>query len=179
MRAINAAAYCSHCTRHSLVPRSSSLFASLHHLSTSKDEMKADFSFVSSFAFQSISNLGLPQKTIKRAALSSDPSLFDSLLNLAHAPANPSFSITPPTRFSQEHDDSLCSPASTSLLGTEIDIGGPLGIFDVTPLSCHNTYNPNVLKRKRTHGFLARMKLKSGRRVVNRRKTKGRYRLTA
>ncbi|ODV85344.1 hypothetical protein CANARDRAFT_28604 [[Candida] arabinofermentans NRRL YB-2248] len=41
-----------------------------------------------------------------------------------------------------------------------------------------NTYQPNTLKRKRRLGFLARMKSRTGRRIVNDRKAKGRWFLT-
>jgi large subunit ribosomal protein L34 len=41
------------------------------------------------------------------------------------------------------------------------------------------TYRPNVKKRKRKHGFLSRIRTAGGRRVIQRRKGKGRWRLTA
>ncbi|MDR1870515.1 MAG: 50S ribosomal protein L34 [Deltaproteobacteria bacterium] len=39
------------------------------------------------------------------------------------------------------------------------------------------TFQPHNLRRKRTHGFLTRMKTKGGQAVIRRRRAKGRFRL--
>ncbi|MDD5145429.1 MAG: 50S ribosomal protein L34 [Candidatus Pacebacteria bacterium] len=40
------------------------------------------------------------------------------------------------------------------------------------------TYNPKKKKRKRVHGFLRRQKTKGGKRTLNRRRSKGRKRIS-
>ncbi|WP_343182545.1 50S ribosomal protein L34 [Buchnera aphidicola] len=40
------------------------------------------------------------------------------------------------------------------------------------------TFQPSWIKRYRTHGFRARMAIKSGRDILSRRRSKLRYRLT-
>jgi len=41
------------------------------------------------------------------------------------------------------------------------------------------TFQPNKRKRKKNHGFLVRMKSRGGRKVISRRRAKGRKELSA
>lgn len=51
-------------------------------------------------------------------------------------------------------------------------------IFMLLILGMSITYQPKKKKRKRKHGFLKRMKSPGGRRIVAKRRAKGRYKLT-
>jgi large subunit ribosomal protein L34 len=51
-------------------------------------------------------------------------------------------------------------------------------LFAAKILAMKRTFHPSVVRRKRTHGFLVRMRTRGGRAVIRARRAKGRARLS-
>ena len=67
----------------------------------------------------------------------------------------------------------------TTPLYDGVDVSPVSDVTDMSILHIKRTFQPSLVRRKRKHGFLARVRTRNGVRVLNRRRFKGRRKLCA
>ena len=114
-----------------------------------------------------------PQHLPASTAGCSDPSTMSLVAAADDVPSRQIVNFLPSAQFVASPQASLSASVATILDDVMASLLGP------SILLIKRTFQPSILRKKRKHGFLKRHKSVGGRRVLNRRKHKGRARLGA
>jgi len=151
-------------------------FSSWLHSASSADMLCRLTSRVQSSAFKAVRSVSLASNTISNTVAPFRPVLALSATNVADRSVVDDIVMHTPIPFRAVSTDELhneylraCEEGVTDAV-LELPDVSPIEGLDLQP----PTYKPNFLQRKRKHGFLSRLRTKSGRRIQARRAVKGR-----